>query len=80
MSEPSRPAEELVERIRELNSEIDTEIARHLTTLEPKASERAGLIRELRDRHGWSFRQIADAVGISHGRVQQILDPLQRKR
>jgi len=74
MSDAWQPAGELVERIRELNSEIDTEIARHLETLEPKASERAALIRQLRDRHGWSFRQIADAVGISHGRVQQILE------
>jgi hypothetical protein len=73
MSQPGRDSEDLVHRIRELNSEIDGVFAHYLAAMEPKTLERGGLIRELRDRHGWSLRQIADAVGLSLGRVQQIL-------
>lgn len=62
-----------VERIRELTAAIDEAVSRHLSDLQPKATERAELLRQLHEQQGWSMRRIAEEVGLSFPRVQQIL-------
>jgi predicted transcriptional regulator len=66
-------ADATVERIRELTAEIDEAVARHLADLQVKAAERAALLRQLHEQQGWSMRRIAEEVGLSFPRVQQIL-------
>jgi Homeodomain-like domain len=66
-------ADATVERIRELTAEIDEAVARHLADLQVKAAERARLLRQLHEQQGWSMRRIAEEVGLSFPRVQQIL-------
>lgn len=62
------PAEELVNRLRELGPAITAQ----QELVQQLAAERRALVLELRNTHRWTDQQIADAIGSTRSAVEAI--------
>jgi hypothetical protein len=60
---------EIVMRSRDLGAEL----ARLQHRIADVSEERSRLWRDLSEIHGWSYQKIADEVGLSKPRIQQVL-------